>query len=92
MEQNMGVTGATMEQLEMLAGRALLDEQFLHDLLSDPQYAANTQGIYLGDAQVESLRQFQNKEQELVEILGQLRDFRQSIPEINPKPVAMVLW
>jgi len=81
-----------MEQLEMLAGRALLDEEFLHALLSDPQYAANTQGIHLGDAQVMSLKQFQNMEPELTAILVQLRDFRQSIPEINPQPVMAVQW
>lgn len=92
MEQNQGPTGATMEQLEMLAGRALLDAEFLHELLADPQYAANTQGIHLGQAQVSSLVQFRDREQELIKILAELRDFRNSVQEIYPQQVAMIVW
>ncbi|MCC7161894.1 MAG: hypothetical protein IT331_05350 [Anaerolineae bacterium] len=92
MEPNKGPTGATMEQLEMLAGRALLDAEFLHALLADPQYAANTQGIHLGQAQVASLEQFRDREEELIKILTELRDFRTSVQEIYPHQVAMIPW
>jgi hypothetical protein len=83
---------ATTEQLEMLAGKALLDQKFLHDLITDPQYAANQAGISLDPDQVARLAQFQSKEEELTQVLEQLRDMRQGFEEIIPQPVAAVAW
>lgn len=85
---------ATMEQLEMLAGRAMLDQTFLHDLVTNPQYAANQVGISLTEDQVEKMKGFQEHEESLQETVKQLRGIRASV---SPKPmetqmVQMVVW
>lgn len=76
----------------MLAGRALLDEEFLHGLVSDPQYAANQAGIHLSDEQASRLKAFQGREKELYQVIEQIRSMRQGLDEIHPAHIHHVAW
>lgn len=83
---------ASMEQLEMLAGRALLDQKFLHDFITDPQLAANQVGISLDEDQAERIASFRDKEEALTQIVQQLRELRQGMEFTEPSDLAMVRW
>jgi hypothetical protein len=79
---------ATREQLEMLAGRALLDQKFLYELVRDPQAVANSAGIHLDEDQVEKLMRFQEQEAVLNEFATRIGDLRGETGRFDPT----VMW
>ncbi len=83
---------ATIAQLEMLAGRALLDARFLEQLLEDPQGAANSLGISLTLDQVKNIQAYEDKRKQLYDVLADLQQIQEGMPEISPQHIGPLVW
>ncbi len=83
---------ATVPQLEMLAGKAVLDGKFLEQMLDDPQAAANSVGISLTANQVKRIQAFKDQQAELQDLVDELRRLRSGMHQPNAQHISPLVW